>query len=78
MRRRDARKGSPHRVGDDLLIPILLAAIPITACLVGWFLDRKLGTFPWFTIILLGMGFVAGARELWVTAQRSDEKHGNQ
>ncbi|HAM40997.1 MAG TPA: hypothetical protein DDX89_05855 [Candidatus Omnitrophica bacterium] len=60
---------------DFLSIPILLAAIPIAACLVGWLVDRKLGTFPWFTIILLSAGFIAGARELWLTAQRANEKH---
>lgn len=62
---------------DVLSIPILLAAVPITACLVGWFFDRTLGTFPWLTIILLGMGFIAGARELWLTAQRSENTHDN-
>ena len=62
---------------DFLSIPILLAAVPITACLVGWFLDRTLRTFPWLTIILLGMGFIAGARELWLTAQRSEHKPDN-
>ncbi len=54
-------------------IPILLAAVPIVACLVGWGLDRALGTFPWFTVVLLMLGFLGGARELWMAAKRFDE-----
>ncbi len=64
-------------VGDYLSIPILLAAVPVAACLVGWLLDRKLGTFPLFTVLLLGVGFVAGARELWLTVKRSGTKNDN-
>lgn len=69
------------RLGDDLTIPILLAAIPIAGVLLGWWLDRRVGTFPWLTIALLGMGFVGAARELWLRvksdeAQRRSSKRG--
>lgn len=58
------------RTGDHLSTPILLAAIPITGCLFGWFLDQRLGTFPWLTLLLLGLGFIGAARELWLVVKR--------
>ena len=32
--------------------------------LLGWFLDRWLGTAPWLMIVLLGLGFAAGTRNV--------------
>ena len=62
------------RVGDVLSIPMTLAATPTVGFLLGWFLDRKLGTAPWLTLTLLVLGFVAGAREVWQSVKRLDEK----
>lgn len=59
-----------RRAGDFLAIPITLAAAPTVGFLVGWFLDRTLQTFPWLTIILLVLGFIAGAREVVRAVQR--------
>lgn len=44
--------------------------------LLGYFLDRWLGTSPWLTLIGLGVGIVAGFRELvrWI---RATEREGN-
>jgi len=44
---------------------------------MGYFLDRFLGTSPWFTAIFLILGIVAGFRELLRVARRqngSDKK----
>ena len=64
-----------RRVGDVLSIPMTLAATPTVGFLLGWFLDRKLGTAPWLTLTLLVLGFVAGAREVWQSVKRLDEKN---
>ena len=66
-----------RRVGDFLAIPITLAAAPTVGFLVGWFLDRTLQTFPWLTIILLVLGFIAGAREVVQAVKRlqTNQKH---
>lgn len=56
-------------LGDHLAIPMLMALVPAVSVLLGWALDRALGTFPWLTIALLGLGFVAGAREVWMKAK---------
>ena len=81
MRARHIREEPPQGAGgrvpnriqataDRLSLPILLATIPTGACLLGWFLDRRLRTFPWLTMLLLGLGFVGAGRELWLVAQR--------
>lgn len=66
-----------RRVGDFLTIPITLAAAPTVGFLVGWFLDRNLQTFPWLTITLLVLGFIAGAREVGRAVKRlqANQKH---
>jgi F0F1-type ATP synthase assembly protein I len=45
-------------------IPVLLTVPPIAGFLAGRFLDRKLSTDPIFGIVLLMLGFVAGARQV--------------
>jgi F0F1-type ATP synthase assembly protein I len=42
--------------------------------LFGWFLDRRLNTFPWLTIVLLVCGFLAAAREVWMCVKDSGSK----
>ncbi len=40
---------------------------------IGYFLDKKVfGTSPWFTLIFLVLGIIAGFRELWRFANRED------
>ena len=57
-----------------MAIPLRLALAPIIGFLFGWFLDRRLGIFPWLTSGLLLLGFVAGARELKILVKRTEEK----
>ena len=79
------RPGSPPRitpkpdpwfasVGEYLSMPMLLAAAPVIGCLVGWFLDRTFGTFPILTVVLLVIGFISGAREVWRRVKQSEAK----
>jgi F0F1-type ATP synthase assembly protein I len=53
-----------RQVGLLTTIPVLLTAPPIAGFLIGRLLDRKLGTDPIFSIALLVLGFVAGARQI--------------
>lgn len=62
-------RGTKH-LGDHLSIPILMALVPVVGMLLGWALDRTLGTFPWLTMALLGLGFIAGGREVWMKVKR--------
>jgi F0F1-type ATP synthase assembly protein I len=47
-----------------------MALVPVVSMLLGWALDRMLGTFPWLTMALLGLGFIAGGREVWMKVKR--------
>jgi ATP synthase protein I len=39
---------------------------------LGWWLDRELGTGPWLTIVLTGLGVAAAFLQLFRLAGRSD------
>jgi F0F1-type ATP synthase assembly protein I len=61
---RDPKKVTAWRqIGLLSSIPFVLALAPIIGFFVGKFLDQKLRTAPWLSMILLGLGFVAGVRE---------------
>ena len=42
-------------------VPVLLAISPIIGYYMGRFLDGKLGTEPYLSIVFLILGFVSGA-----------------
>jgi ATP synthase protein I len=52
-----------RQIGLLSSIPFILALAPIVGFLVGKYLDQKFRTQPWLSIVLLGLGFVAGVRE---------------
>lgn len=62
-KKRDERSRYLRQSGLLATIPFLLAVPPIAGLLIGRFLDKKFNTDPILTIILLILGFVAGARE---------------
>lgn len=37
----------------------------------GIYLDRRFDTTPWLTLIFLGMGIVAGFRNIWIALKKS-------
>jgi len=37
----------------------------------GIYLDRRFSTTPWLTLIFLGMGIVAGFRNIWIALKKS-------
>lgn len=45
-------------------IPIILLIGPAVGFFFGGWIDRKFHIYPWFTIILIGLGFTASAREV--------------
>jgi ATP synthase protein I len=45
-------------------IPVLLTVAPLIGFFIGRYLDGKLHTEPWLTIIFLVLGFVAAARQI--------------
>ncbi len=38
---------------------------------IGVFLDKKLGTNPWLTLILLGLGIAAGYRNIGLVIKKT-------
>lgn len=53
-----------RQAGLAATIPFLLMVSPVIGYFLGRFLDARLGTnFLW--MILMGLGFVAGAREVY-------------
>lgn len=48
----------------------------IVGGLIGYLLDRWLGTKPWLMIVLLILGFAAGIRRAMVTSRQADEAAG--
>ena len=39
---------------------------------LGWWLDRELGTYPWLTIVLTGLGVAAAFIQLFRLGARND------
>ena len=52
------------QLGVLTTIPIILLIGPVVGFFAGSWLDRKSHIYPWFTIILVGLGFVASGREV--------------
>lgn len=61
----DFKGRSPWRqLGFVLSIAFLFPAALVVGYGMGWWLDRNLGTNPWFSLLFLGLGFVAALLEL--------------
>ncbi len=53
-----------RQLGVMTTIPIILLIGPAVGFFLGGWIDRKSHTYPWFTIILIALGFVASGREV--------------
>ena len=51
-------ESSGYAIGMEFIGAVLAGG------LIGWFLDRWLGSAPWAMIVLLGLGFAAGTRNV--------------
>jgi F0F1-type ATP synthase assembly protein I len=56
-----------------LAIPTLLIVSPLVGFFLGDLGDKRFHTSPWLAIAGLILGFVAGAREVWLIYRRYQE-----
>jgi ATP synthase protein I len=63
-----AALGQAMRIGIDLVVGIAAGG------LIGWALDRWLGTAPWMMLVFLILGFAAGLMNVIRTARRMQPK----
>ncbi|MGH7742789.1 MAG: AtpZ/AtpI family protein [Candidatus Eiseniibacteriota bacterium] len=57
-----------------LAIPTLLIVAPLLGGWLGFLLDRRIKTSPWFLIVGLLLGFAAAGRETILIYRRSQEE----
>jgi len=50
---------------------ITMVASTFIGLLIGIYLDKRFGTKPWLTLILLVLGIAAGFRNIYTTAKRN-------
>ena len=60
----DGSGGLVRQLADVLDLPFVLVGAVVIGAAGGYFVDRHFGTSPTFTLILGGLGFVAGIVEL--------------
>jgi len=66
-------------LGVASTVGIHMVACTFVGFAVGyWLIDSHLGTFPWFTILFLMIGIVAGFRYLFRIAGRASDREGDQ
>ena len=53
------------QLGVLTTIPIILLVGPLIGFVLGGWLDRKFQIYPWFTIIVVTLGFIASGREVF-------------
>lgn len=49
---------------------ISMVASTIIGLAIGFYLDRWLGSNPWMTLIFLGIGIIAGFRNVYILTDR--------
>ena len=67
----EPKERSPWRqLGFVLTIAFTFPAAVLVGYVIGWWLDSNLGTRPLFSLIFLGLGFIAALRELMRALKR--------
>lgn len=64
---RAAQLGLAFRLATELVAGFVVGAV------IGWYLDRWLGTSPWFLLIFFGLGAAAGVMNVVRTARLLQE-----
>ena len=82
----DEREPKPSRsrpIGQALRLATEMASALFVGAVLGWFLDKWLGTRPWLLLLFLVLGMAAGMLNAYRTAMRmqdagdgDDEKDG--
>lgn len=60
----EERYRTARAVGMGVLVPTMLAACVLVGCILGFLVDKWLGTAPWGLLTGLVLGSVAGVREM--------------
>jgi F0F1-type ATP synthase assembly protein I len=63
-----------RQVGMLTTIPILLAVSPLIGYFIGRFIDVKLGTAPYLSIVFLIVGFIGGGMQVARVIKQADRK----
>jgi ATP synthase protein I len=66
----DPRFQGLRNAGLLLAIPTLLIVSPLVGFFIGGWLDRRLRTSPWLSILGLILGFAAAGRETYMIYRR--------
>ena len=53
------------QIGALTAVPIILVLGPLVGYFAGDWIDRRFNSYPWATIVLLILGFVAAGREIF-------------
>lgn len=65
-----ARKPMDENYRQGSRVLSYLIGGPLGGALIGWVLDRMLGTFPWLMLIMLFLGTAAGFRSIMKISNR--------
>lgn len=71
MEKKDKFYSTLRQAGIYTAIPFLLALGPIIGLFIGKFLDGKLNTEPFLTILFLVFGFIASGKEVYNLVKRA-------
>ena len=53
-----------RQLANVMDLPFVLVGAVVIGAVIGYFVDRRFGTSPAFTLILGGLGFVGGIMEV--------------
>ncbi|MBI5569515.1 MAG: AtpZ/AtpI family protein [Desulfomonile tiedjei] len=62
-------------VGDSLQLGASIVFAIFIGAFIGYWLDGKLGTFPWLSIIFFFMGLAAAGRNVWMEVRKQLRTH---
>lgn len=57
-------------VGDALQLGASIVFAILIGAAFGYWLDSKLDTFPWFSIVFFMLGVAAAGRNVWIAVRR--------
>lgn len=57
-------------VGDALQLGASIVFAILIGAALGWWLDSKLGTRPWLSIIFFLFGVAAAGRNVWIAVRK--------